>query len=233
MSFEDNDNLYILEEEREIEEDETPRNFAAYDSSEEIDDEEEIDDNVEETRKVSAFGVMIKIMFSPVEGWKQLRRNHLSTEKIQAGCFFPLLAILAVSKFAEFFYSVNVNLSKVITDAVVDFVAFYFGYFCLNMLLQKVLPKDMVEKFNNEFGKNYLLISLSTLVLFSILMDLFPMIWPILFFLPLWTVYIMFKGTRFFKFAQNREARFLIFAAGGAIGIPLLISWVLNEVMPY
>ncbi|MCH5231586.1 MAG: hypothetical protein J1F43_07300 [Muribaculaceae bacterium] len=235
MSIEDNENFYILEEDKEqSQEEKTPRNFAAYPDEETADEDEDEEESEEETNpEVSAIGLMFRIMFAPVEGWKKLRRNKVTLESIQAGCFYPLLALLAVSKFADYFYSVNVSLSQIITQGVVAFVSFFFGFYCIDIILQWLLPKDMVEKYSSAFGKNYIVISLSTIALFAILKDLLPMLWPILFFLPIWTMYLMFKGVRFFKFKDYQEVKFYVYAVAGVIGIPLLIDWVLNSVMPY
>lgn len=232
MSIEDNDNYYILDEEKDEElHDDSPRNFAAYD----IDEEENIneEESAGSNKEVSPFGLMFKIMFSPVEGWKKLRRSGIKIESIQSGCFYPLLALLALSKFSEFFYSVNVSLSQVVTQAVIAFVAYFFSYFCILMVFSWLLKKEIHERFEAGFGKEYIMMALATLVLFSILTDILPMLWPILFFMPLWTIYIMFKGVRFFKFPQSGEMRFYIYAVLLVIGMPLLIDWGLNALIPY
>ena len=228
MSIDDNDNLYILEENEE-EKDQTPLNYAAY-SDDQLEESEEMEEE-KEGKERSAFGMLFRIMLTPVEGWKILRRNKMTVENFQSGCFYPLLALLALSKFAEFFYSVNVSLTQVVTQAVVAFVAFFFGYFCTNMLLGILLPKDMAAKFECEFGKKYLLVALSTLALFSIITNLIPMLWPILIFLPMWTLYLMFKGTRFFHFEQKQEMRFFVTSGAMAVGVPLFIEWILNQLL--
>ena len=234
MSYEDNENLYNLEEEiSQEEEDDSPFNFASYEGDESEIEEES--DSVEQKSpgRFRAFGLLLKIMFSPVEGWKSLRRSKIGVEEIQSGCFYPLLALLAMSKFADFFYSVNVSLTQVVTEAIVAFVAFFFGYFCIPVVLSWVLPKDVTEKFDCNFGKIYTVVALSTLVIFSIFRDLLPMLWPILIFLPIWTLYIMFKGVRFFFFENGRDMRFFLMAGAAVIGMPLIIDYVLNLIMPY
>lgn len=223
MSIDDKENLYILEEE-----DDSPKNFAQY-SDEEREEEPE---KVSHVRK-SPFGILLYIMFSPVEGWKTLRRKNISVEMLQSSCFYPILAILAISKFADYFYSVNITLSSLVTEAVVAFVAYFLGFFCIQMMLAWFLPKEVHEKFDCNFGKEYIIIGLSSLALFNIITNLLPMLWPILIFLPLWTLYILFKGIKFFKFEQFREMRFYITAAIGIIGLPLVIEWGLNEILPY
>lgn len=234
MSVEENDNYYVLEEEQEINEtdqDQSPLNYAAY---EDHDDSVETIESAENANKGDwAFGLLFRIMFNPVEGWKQLRRSHVTIDKIQSGCFYPILAFLAISVFADYFYSVNIGLSQLVTEAVVTFVAFFFGYFCIQMVLSWILPKDMALKFEEPFGKEYLSISLSTLALFSIITNLLPMLWPILIFLPIWSLYLMFKGIRFFHFEPNQEMKFFVLSGASVIGVPLLIEWALNTILPY
>ncbi|MCH5225634.1 MAG: hypothetical protein J1D77_06515 [Muribaculaceae bacterium] len=182
--------------------------------------------------KLSPFGAILQVMFNPVEGWKKLRRSGMNSERLQAGCFYPLLALLAVSQFAEFFYSVDVSFIRVFTEAVISFVAFFFSFFCIRMGLSWVLPKKMWEKFEEGFGKEYLIVALSTLAMFAFLKNILPMLWPVLFFLPLWTMYIMYKGVRFFKFEPNEDMKFYIFTVAGVIGMPILIEWGMTELIP-
>ena len=227
MSVDDKDNLYILEEEN----DESPKNYAQYSDEERMEDD--IDTEEKSSSGKSAFATLLYIMFNPVEGWKALRRSNISLEKLQSACFYPLLAILAISKFAEYFYSVNISLYKLVSDAVIAFVAYFFGFFCIQLILSWFLSKELKEKFDSKYGKLYITISLSTLALFNIITDVLPMLWPILTFLPIWTLYLMFKGVRFFKFPINKEMSFFIVSGVATIGVPLLIEWGLNAVLPY
>lgn len=227
MSAEDNDNYYVLEEE---ETEKSPLNFAAYEDHER---QEEVEEKEQNNKKSTPFGNLLKIMFNPVQGWKSLRRSQIGVESLQSGCFYPLLALLALSNFAEFFYSVNVSLQQVITQAVIAFVAFFFGYFCVQMVLSWILSKDIFKIFEEKFGKEYLLIAMSTLAMFSIVTNILPMLWPILIFLPIWTLYLMFKGVRFFKFPTKDEMKFFVISGASVIGVPLFIDWILNEILPY
>ena len=230
MSNEENkDNFYILEDDSDMEQ--SPLNFAAYNDSERESEKEDV--AIASNEKRTSIGMLFHIMFSPVEGWKGLRRSSKNVESLQSGLFYPLLALLAISKFADFFYSVNVSLSQLVTEAVVAFVAFFFSYFSVHMVLSWILPKDMTQKFDCAFGKEFILIALSTLVVFSIVTNLLPMLWPLLIFLPIWTLYIMFKGIRFFKFQINQDLKFFVLASGTMIGMPLLIEWILNTILPY
>ena len=230
MLEEDKDNLYVYEETDEIQDD-SPMNFASSQFEEENSTDEE--EKEEKIKRNSCFGILIKIMFNPVAGWKSLRRKKITVEEFQSGLFYPLLALVSISKFADYFYSVNVTLTGVVTKAVIAFVSFFFGYFCILFVLSKILPKNLSPIFEGTYGKEYVIAGLSTLALFGIITDILPMLWPVLIFLPLWTLYLLYQGSRFFQLATSQELRFLIMTCATIIGVPYVIDWGLNELLPY
>ncbi|MCH5232704.1 MAG: hypothetical protein J1E78_03625 [Muribaculaceae bacterium] len=222
----EDDNIYIYNE---SEEDDSPLNFA---NSQDNDDAENGHASKKESA-ISPFKLMFEILFNPVQGWKKLRRSNVSVQRVQSGCFYPLLAILALSNFVDFFYTVNASLSEVVTKAVVAFVSYFFGYFCIIMLLKTFLAKNVAEYFSRPYGENFVVMSLSTLALFSIFIEILPMLWPILIFLPLWTIYIMYKGTKYFKMQECQTIKSAVLIMGSVICLPLMLDWLLNAIMPY
>ena len=227
MNEEENNNLYYNIEEDDQDPDQSPYNYASPDSDDEIDEES---DN-ESISRVSAWHIFWKILFNPAEGWKTLRRSRISNEALQSACFYPLLALLALSKFSEFFYSVKVSLQEVVTQAIIAFVSYFLGYFCIIFILNLLLSKPVSKNFDSNFGKCYITIGLSTLALFAIIPNLLPMLWPILIFLPLWTIYLLYKGSRYFKLSESQVLKFLVLTVVSIIGLPLLIDWGMNALL--
>lgn len=174
--------------------------------------------------------ILFKILFNPVEGWKSLRRSGNSPDRIQSECFYPLLAILAASNFAQLFYSTTTGISSILIEAVVVFVSFFAGYFCIILLLGIFLPKRARIRFENDFGKTFVMMSLSTLCLFFIMINLFPMMWSLLIFLPLWTIYVVCRGVRFFRFPDDCKLRSTFILCVFIIGVPSVIDWIIKEI---
>ena len=252
---EDDDNIYIYSEEEEDE------NIASDNSDDNIysgvsDDYEDRDNSAtnfaqcseEEIAKatsgesedvkpsgkgdVSVFGLLLKTMFNPIEGWKSIRRHKITPEEAQKECFYPLLAFYSISKFAILAYSAKADLSEVVVDAVTAFVSFFFGYFLIVMFLRRVLPKGVAEVFDTNFGKTLVVISLSSLCLFFILTELLPMLWAILIFLPLWTVYMICRAMRFFKIPEDRHLMTVGLLNLIIIGMPVILEWVFGKILP-
>ena len=208
--------------------DSSPANFSQ--SEHYILEDEELS---EKRLRNITFKIMFKTLFSPVEGWKMLRREHLSTDIIQSECFYPLLALLAAAKFVDFLYKSHLSITHVIVEGLFAFISYFFGYFIILLLLKAILPSKLSEIFNKSFGKSFILISLSTLVLFNLVIELLPMLEPVFIFLPLWTIYSMCKGIRFFKLPEKGFLRFTVLLCISVVGIPLLIEWALMNLIPF
>ncbi|MDE5882574.1 MAG: hypothetical protein K2H60_12660 [Muribaculaceae bacterium] len=229
------DNIYVYIEEEEYEEedvdiDDSPLNYAQIPEGIETYIKEEKDSD--KNRNVSVFLLLLKLLSNPIEGWKEVRREGITVDEAQRNCFYPLLAIMAISHFATLFYSSRVTLSQIILEAVTSFVGYFAGFFCIILLLKLLLPKGADKCVDTNFGKVFVILNLSSLCLFFTAMELLPMLWPILIFLPLWTVYVICRGTRFFRFPEEKTILCIGLMCVLIVGLPTLIEWGLNEVLP-
>lgn len=236
---EEEENLYIYQEEDDDtsesdDMDDSPLNYSQIDEDEEewSDDRDDSDEHDKQTGRKSVFLMMLKILSNPVEGWKSIRRAHITVEEAQQKCFYPLLALMAVCKFAALYYSPSTSISDITVEALISFVALFAGYFCIILLLKLLLPGNGGKIFDTEFGKVFVIIALSTLSFFFALIEIFQMLWAILIFLPLWTVYSVCKGIRFLNFAHDKSIRSTTLLCLLIIGVPVLIQMGLEEVLP-
>lgn len=229
MEENDNDNIYIYTEEPdEIPElDDSGPNYSQADTSHEQNKPEKQPDDIR-----NPFLLLLKVMLNPVEGWKSVRRAKSTPETVERRCFLPLVAVLSASEFAGLFYSSRVGISQTLVEAVKSFVSFFFGYYCIMILLKMLMPKVLAKSLDSDFGKVFVLYSLSTLCLFYTATELLPMLWAILIFLPLWTVYIICRGTRFLQFPDNKQITCTAVLCLVVVGIPSFISWVLGVILP-
>lgn len=228
MKEEEKDNIYVYSEEDGI--DDSAPNYSQIDNY--VIDEDGGDRLRKEKVGLMSFLLLLKVLFNPAEGWKAVRRCNFSPEILQKECFYPLLALMSLSKFAEMFYSPKIELSEVVVGAVTSFVSFFFGYFCILIILRAVMKKYVADAFDSNFGRSFVILCLSSLCLFFTFTELLPMLWAILIFLPLWTVYIICKGVRFFKFPEQHQILNTGVLCLLIVGMPVLISWGLLSVLP-
>lgn len=183
------------------------------------------------TEGKSPFMLMLDLLANTVEGWKKIRRRKLKIQDVLAKLLFPMVGILALSRFAMLFYDENASLSATVVSAVVSFISFFFGYYTIVAGAGLLLGKDCNAWTGTNFGKSYVAYSLSTLVLFSIISSLLPMLEPIIVFMPLWTIYVVCRGVRFLKVPEDLSTRVSIVMSILVVGVPLAYGWLFGKIL--
>lgn len=234
--------LYSIEDEPLFQLDTHDDKRSEPDDSEEEDDEEELDFNLgvgdgqtkeatpEKEEKASPMGLMFKTMLTPVEGWKALKRASLTADRFASGCFYPLVALAAVSQAAMFIYEANVTVSDWVMKGLDTFVSFFFGYFTVLILGGIFLPKKVRPILKKDITKQFIMLAMSTLALFYTVMNLLPMLDPVLVFLPLWTLYLVFKGVRVLRVPKDAENTTTGVMCVLIVGAPILWNWLMTDV---
>ncbi len=221
------DKLYSLEDnETEEQPDKTKDPEAIAEEDNEAWAGEEIDDSK------SVLSLLIKILISPVEGWKEVKRCNIPEEKIASRCFYPIIALAAVAEFSGFFYEARFTVNEGVIKGIITFITFFFSYFSTILIGGIVLPKDCKEKLNTNFGKSYVMLSLSSLAIFYIIFEIVPILGPILAFLPLWTIYSAVKGVKIFRVEDEMKVRVSCTLCGLIIGCPVFWNFLFTELLP-
>lgn len=224
--------LYRLEEEEDrgnssyVLEDEGPNEEDPGESEE--DEEESEPDSI---NRKAGLSLLFKILTTPVEGWKEMKRRRLSPDSIASSVFYPLVALASVSEFIRILYGSVMPLSDIVIEAVIMFMALFFGYFTVILLGSNLLPKEVRPTIKSDIGKNFTMMSVSSLALFMFGYNAFPMIDSVLVFLPLWTIYIVCKGVKILRVPKEVEIRTKGTLSCLIVGTPLLWDWLLSEIL--
>lgn len=189
-------------------------------------------DNNEGRHSGSVFLLLLNTMINPTEGWKKIRRMNPTPEKVGASCFYPLSAVAAIAAFCGFIYDGNAELKSILTKAMITFGSLFFGNFLSLGIMKFILPKDYRNLPDTQFVKVLTMLMLSTLALFIVLDYLLPMMEPLIVFMPLWTVYLISKATRFLKVSTEKSMTVTVVMSIAIIGAPCLIAWILDIITP-
>lgn len=201
------------------------------DDCEEDDDAAGRQDAAGERKQLSPFSLLLKTMFTPVEGWKALKRARIPTDQFASRCFYPLIALAAVSEISKVFYEANVSIADWAVDGLGTFITFFFGYFTVILAAGIILPpraRDLVKK---DIGRQFVMLTMSTLAVFWILIQVMPMFEPVLVFLPLWTIYLIYKGIRVLRVPSEVENSTTGLMCMLIIGVPIFWNWLMAEVL--
>lgn len=223
-----------------------PDNFSDNQDSEEEDDieypedpetTEEADNSIEsdnktKVKKGSPIGIFFKILFSPAMGWKSLKRAGIDSARIGVECFYPICALASLSEFSPLIFEGNRNWQELFVSAVIVFTAYFFSAMIIPSFGKLILGKGTSENIDKPFGREAVMILLSSLGLFRIIFNLLPPIEPVTVFLPLWTIYLITRLPKLLGTPENNRARVIILLSALTIGMPLCWIWALELMMP-
>lgn len=196
-------------------------------------EEEDLDDRQQDKKPVikSPMTVLFKIMFTPVEGWKALKRAKFKTDLVASGCFYPLIALAAICNIAKMFYESDYSFTDWAKEGLTTFITFFFGYFTVILIGGIILPRKSRGLMKEDIGRQLVMFCMSTLALFSAFTEFLPMIEPVLVFLPIWTIYLIFKGVRVIRVPYEVENSTTGYLCLLIILAPLFWNWLFTDIL--
>lgn len=185
----------------------------------------------EKEKSGSPLLMLMEILLTGTAGWKKLRRSRLTPEQTAAGCFYPLLALAAICRFADWFYVPEFILSKTLIRASVIFIAFFLSFFAVQVVCRWLFPYDAKAKTETPYFKLVVQYALASLALFQIPSELLPILETITVFLPIWTAFIITKGVRFLRLPKGKENRCMVTIVVTTIAMPYILMWLCGKII--
>ena len=177
-----------------------------------------------------AFFLLLGILMKGTAGWKDLRRSRLKPEQTAAGCFYPLVALASVCRFADWFYHPEFNLSATLVSAASIFASFFFSYFAVQVVCRWLFPMAAKSKTETAYFKLLVQYALSSLALFMIPAEALPILETLTVFLPIWTAFIITKGIRFLRLPEQYHNRCMVTIVVTVIVMPYIFMWVCERI---
>lgn len=175
--------------------------------------------------------LLFGILMTGTAGWKDLRRSRLKPEQTAAGCFYPLVALASVCRFADWFYLPEFDLSSTLVSAASVFASFFFSFFAVQVVCRWLFPFAAKSKTETPFFKLMVQYALSSLALFWIPGELMPILEPLTVFLPIWTAFIITKGIRFLRLPEKCLNRCMTTIVLTVIVMPYIFLWLCEEIL--
>lgn len=183
-------------------------------------------------KRLSPFRIMLLTLTNSTEGWKALRRAGYTNEEVASRLFYPMSALAAVSTFAQLIFDSFTPISEVVVHGLVVFVSFFLGNFVAHLLQQWLMPKSAKEFVKSEFCQQLNMIALSTLAMFYAVTAWIPLLEPVFFFLPLWTIYALVRASKFISCDDDKRSLTLTLLCLTIIASPWIVEAAADAFLP-
>ena len=176
--------------------------------------------------------VLLHLLINPKMGWRKLKKIPYQRDDFARVVFYPLLAVLAVSRFVDLLYYNEVSIAPLLQQAIAGFVSFFGGYFLVGMLARSFLPTQARTKIVKRFGQIYIMSIMSVLVMCGILSELLPWLGMLLTVPPIYCCYILAKGIKCLRIPERETMPTMVLMIVLCLGIPIAIYVLLTSLMP-
>lgn len=175
---------------------------------------------------------MLQLLLSPVKGWEDVSYDGFDARKLFSRGFIPLTAFCALTVFCRWFYHDDASFAVLLQQAVVCFVKYFAGYYLAMFCFSLYIP--IVTEGNVSVNKysTFVIYGLSLLALVNIIQNAVPLDMAVLYLMPLYVFYILWRGIRYLSVAFSGVTNFLGLIFFALIVPPYLIQFIINLVIP-
>ena len=213
-------------------EEDLPMAYGHVGDDDETEEEEAEASPAKKKKPAHSAAMLFKIMFSPVTGWKDLKRRKLSPERVGAQLFYPVCAITALSEFLPMLHEANHTWTELFVAAVITFVSFFFSNLIIPPMASLIMGGEGAKNMETPYAKSAVMVLLSTLAIFQIIYNLLPSLEPVVVFLPIWTLYLVSRFVPTLKGMKEQPLRGIIMLSLLILGLPALWRRLLDLIMP-
>lgn len=169
-----------------------------------------------------------RILTMPTVGWEMVASRGPKPEIAVLRFLLPLSLAAAGSEFFAILYKSELSFTSLLVQAVIIFSSFFIGYY-LSLVLAKIfLPRDAKDFPSTPYGKLLIMTGVASLAFFMVLEKALPMVDFILEFLPLWTVYILYKGMTMVVVSGDKQTFSIGVICVVVISSPVIVEWFLS-----
>ena len=190
---------------------------------------------------------MIQIVFSPARGWEDLEADEKrlarqrEPEDAAGGdtfrrCFLPVAAVCSLTYLLRLFYGDAGGVVGAIVGVVVMFVSLFLAAMIARWVMQIALPRLLAADAPDEAEErmrvmNLICYSLTYIALVEAVANAVKVHMALFAFLPLYLVFIIWKGADYLRVATESVLMYVIVASAATGGSAYLVLWLLRAVV--
>ena len=175
---------------------------------------------------------LLQLVLSPSHGWEDLATEDPDPRRLLRRGFLPLLYLTAATEFLALVYRHDASFSVVCIKAIVDFGAYFIGYFIAKIVFDTYLPHFVHSRPDGRRSDTLAVMGTGLMVAIQLLDNVVPWNIMVLRFLPLYSVLVLHKAAEYMHVPRSRELNFLMLTTVAAVVAPLGIYSLFFFLLP-
>ncbi len=201
---------------------------------------------------------MVQLIFAPARGWEDLAAEEDAafadmcnsdgkpadadlrpdweeneSNRMFRFCFLPFIAVCACSSFVKLFYGGNYDWLMALQAAIITFVSLFLSSQFARYVFQLYMPRITGTDAPLLRGRwmNLVMFCVAFLGLIQLVSNIIKVKIALIEFLPLYAMFIIWKGCRYVGVDERNVGLFMIMATLSILGSTYLVTFLLNALI--
>lgn len=175
---------------------------------------------------------MLQLILAPRKGWEDISYDRYHARDMFRKGFMPLICVCALTVYLRLIYHADASFAVVFEQSAVCFLKYLISYYIAAYAFSIFLPALSDNLPSLSKVHIFLMYSLGLLVILNMAINCIPMDVALLYLLPLYFYYVMWRGIAFLSISFEGAVRYMVLCACALLVPPYLIQFLINYIIP-
>lgn len=175
---------------------------------------------------------MFQLILSPRRGWEDIDADDFDARSLLTGGFIPLVVVTAALTLLSIVYHSEASWIGAVEQVIACLVKYIATYYLASFFFSLYIPTctDGIMSLNKNH--TFIIYSLSLLALLNLINNCLPMVPDMMYLLPFYVIFIMWRGLEYMEVKFNGVIKFIVLCVLTIVVVPFLLQFLFNFVIP-
>ena len=175
---------------------------------------------------------IFQLILAPVKGWEDIAIDDYDSRRLLTKGFIPFIIVASMTVFIKAFYHSDASIVILLQQSIVCFLKYFASYFLAAFVFTLYLPTCIEGELSMQRCLTFVIYGLGLLALINIVKNCIPVELAIVFVMPIYALYILWRGLQYMNISFNGVGIFILLIIFGLLMPPYLLQYLFNLILP-
>lgn len=175
---------------------------------------------------------MLQLVLAPVKGWEDVAADNFSGRDLLVKGLIPFIFFAALTVFMRLIYQPDSHIANAIQQMVVCFIKYFVSYYLAVFIFTLYLPTCIEGELSVKRCNTFIAYGVGLLAAVNIVKNCIPVELALSFLMPIYVLYIMWRGMRYMNISFNGIGTFILLVVFALIVPPYALQYLFNLILP-
>lgn len=175
---------------------------------------------------------MLQLVLAPVKGWEDVEADNFSGRDLLVKGFIPFIVLTSLTVLLRLAYHPDIHIAGALQQMVVCFIKYFVSYYLTVFLFTLYLPTCIEGEISMKKCHTFIVYGVGLLAAVNIIQNCIPVELALSFLMPIYVLYIMWRGLRYMHISFNGIGTFILLVIFALIAPPYALQYLFNFILP-